>query len=34
VRHHLTAIFDKLEVDDRLELVVYAYRHGLVELPR
>jgi two-component system, NarL family, nitrate/nitrite response regulator NarL len=29
VRHHLTAIFDKLEVADRLELVVYAYRHGL-----
>ena len=34
VRHHLTAIFDKLEVADRLELVVYAYRQGLVELPR
>ena len=34
VRHHLTATFAKLEVADRLELVVYAYRHGLVELPR
>ena len=34
VRHHLTAIFDKLGVADRLELVVYAYRHNLVELPR
>ena len=34
VRHHLTTIFDKLGVADRLELVVYAYRQGLVELPR
>jgi DNA-binding NarL/FixJ family response regulator len=34
VRHHLTVIFDKLEVVDRLELVVYAYRHGLVKLPQ
>jgi two-component system nitrate/nitrite response regulator NarL len=34
VSHHLTAIFAKLGVADRLELVVYAYRHGLVELPR
>lgn len=34
VRHHLTVIFDKLEVIDRLELVVYAYRHGLVQLPQ
>jgi two-component system nitrate/nitrite response regulator NarL len=29
VRHHLTSIFAKLSVVDRLELVVYAYRHGL-----
>jgi DNA-binding NarL/FixJ family response regulator len=34
VRHHLTAIFDKLEVANRLELVVYVYRQGLVKLPR
>ena len=34
VRHHLTVIFDKLGVSDRLELVVYAYRHGLVKLPQ
>ncbi len=34
VRHHLTAIFDKLEVADRLDLVVYAYQQGLVKLPR
>jgi DNA-binding NarL/FixJ family response regulator len=29
VRHHLTSIFSKLNVADRFELVVYAYRHGL-----
>ena len=34
VRHYLTVIFAKLEVTDRLELVVYAYRHGLVTLPQ
>jgi DNA-binding NarL/FixJ family response regulator len=33
VRHHLTSIFNKLDVTDRLELVIYAYRHGLV-IPR
>ena len=27
VRHHLTSIFSKLEVADRLALVVYTYRH-------
>ena len=32
VRHHLTAIFAKLGVTDRLELVIYAYQHGLVQL--
>lgn len=32
VRHHLTTTFDKLEVTDRLELVVYAYRHSLIAL--
>jgi DNA-binding NarL/FixJ family response regulator len=30
VAHHLTAIFSKLAVTSRLELVVLAYRHGLV----
>ena len=34
VRHHLTAIFGKLGVSDRLELVVYAYQHGLAKLRR
>jgi two-component system, NarL family, nitrate/nitrite response regulator NarL len=34
VRHHLTSIFSKLGVSDRLELVIYAYRHGLVPIPR
>ena len=29
VRHHLTSIFAKLGVKDRLELVIYTYRHGL-----
>ena len=29
VRHHLTSIFAKLDVADRLKLAVYAYRHGL-----
>ena len=32
VRHHLTSIFTKLGVTDRLELVIYAYRHGLTQL--
>jgi DNA-binding NarL/FixJ family response regulator len=30
VRHHLTSIYAKLNVGDRLELAIYAYRHGLV----
>ena len=33
VRHHLTSIFSKLEVCDRLELVIYAYRHHLACVP-
>lgn len=32
VRHHLTSIYEKLGVSDRLELVIYAYKHGLVNL--
>lgn len=34
VRHHLSAIFDKLGVADRFELAIYAYRHGLAKIPR
>jgi len=34
VRHHLTSIFSKLGVSDRLELIIYAYQHGLAQLPR
>ena len=33
VVHHLTSIFAKLGVANRLELVTYAYRHGLAESP-
>ena len=33
VRHYLTSIFNKLEVSDRLELIIYAYQHGLAKLP-
>jgi DNA-binding NarL/FixJ family response regulator len=33
VRHHLTSIFAKLRLSDRVELVIYAYRYGLVTLP-
>lgn len=29
VRHHLTSIFAKLEVEDRLGLIVFCHRHGL-----
>ena len=34
VRHHLTSIFAKLGVRDRFELLIYAYRHGLANMPR
>jgi DNA-binding NarL/FixJ family response regulator len=33
VRHHLTAIFAKLGVTGRAELIVYAYRYGLATPP-
>jgi two-component system, NarL family, nitrate/nitrite response regulator NarL len=33
VRHHLTSIFSKLGVSDRLELVIYSYKHGLAKPP-
>lgn len=33
VRHHLTAIFEKLGVSSRLELIIYALSSGLATLP-
>jgi two-component system, NarL family, nitrate/nitrite response regulator NarL len=33
VRHHLTSIYNKLDVNDRLELTIFAYRTGLAVLP-
>jgi DNA-binding NarL/FixJ family response regulator len=33
VRHHLTSIFAKLNVRNRLGLAVYAHRHGLAAAP-
>jgi DNA-binding NarL/FixJ family response regulator len=33
VRHYLTSVFGKLEVTDRLGLMIYAYQHGLAKLP-
>jgi DNA-binding NarL/FixJ family response regulator len=34
VTHHLSSVFSKLEVSDRLELIIYAFRHGLAKMPR
>lgn len=31
VSHHLTSIFNKLGTSDRLQLIVYAHRHGLTK---
>ena len=31
VRHHLTAVFSKLELTDRFELIIYAMKQGLSE---
>jgi DNA-binding NarL/FixJ family response regulator len=33
VTHHLSSVFSKLEVSDRLELIIYAFSHGLAKLP-
>jgi DNA-binding NarL/FixJ family response regulator len=33
VRNHLTVIFDKVGVRDRLHLAIFAYRRGLAKLP-
>jgi len=32
VRHHLTSILKKLNVKDRLELLIFAYRNNLVSI--
>jgi two-component system, NarL family, nitrate/nitrite response regulator NarL len=34
VTHHLSSIFSKLGVSDRLELVIYAFARGLAKMPR
>jgi DNA-binding NarL/FixJ family response regulator len=34
VTHHLSSIYSKLGVSDRLELVIYAFAHSLAKLPR
>jgi DNA-binding NarL/FixJ family response regulator len=33
VRHHLTSIYDKLNIKNRIELALYAYQHGLAKQP-
>jgi len=33
VRHHLTSFYCKLGVSDRLELLIFAHRYGLVKSP-
>ena len=32
VRHHLSSIYGKLDVEDRLNLVIYAYQHNLIQV--
>lgn len=34
VTHHLSSVFSKLQVSDRLELVIYAFANGLAKPPR
>ena len=33
VTHHLSSVFSKLDVSDRLELIIYAFRNGLAKMP-
>jgi len=33
VRHHLTSIYEKLNVKNRFDLALYAYQHGLAKQP-
>lgn len=32
VRHNLTAVFDKLGLQDRMDLLIYAHQHGLARI--
>jgi len=34
VTHHLSSVFSKLDVSDRLGLIIYAFRHGLAKMPK
>jgi two-component system nitrate/nitrite response regulator NarL len=34
VRHHITSILKKLQVSDRLELLIFAYKNDLVKIKR
>jgi len=34
VRHHIASILEKLGLPDRMDLLIYAYRHGLAKLPK
>jgi DNA-binding NarL/FixJ family response regulator len=34
VRHHLTSVFNKLELKGRLELVIYSFKNGLASMPK
>ncbi len=34
VRHHLTSVFNKLELKGRLELVIYCFKNGLASMPK
>jgi DNA-binding NarL/FixJ family response regulator len=34
VTHHLSSIFAKLDVSDRLELLIYAVSHDLAKMPQ
>ena len=34
VRHHLTSIFSKLDLNNRFELAIFAYRCGLADMPQ
>jgi two-component system, NarL family, nitrate/nitrite response regulator NarL len=34
VHHHLTSVYSKLDISDRMELLIFSYRNGLADLPR